>query len=569
MKKVLLIGNPNTGKSVLFNRLTGADVIISNYPGTTIDFAEGTMRINKEEMMVIDVPGTYSLDAGDKAEEVAVKMLEEGDIVISVLDSTNLEKNLNLTLQLIKRRNKPLIVALNFWDETKHKGISIDVKKLEDILQVPCVPVCAVSGEGIKELTERIKEAKFSDLDYEEKEKWNVIGDIINKVQVLTHHDHTFMEKLGDISVIPALGIPLALVILFLTFVVVRFIGESIITYIFQPIFENLWSPLILKFSALIGHGGIIHDILVGKLLNGQIDYNQSFGLLTTGIFIPIGVVLPYVFAFYIVLSILEDCGYLPRLAVLVDGLMHRMGIHGLAIVPMMLGFGCNVPGLLSTRILATRRERFISCTLLSIAVPCAAMQAVIVGLLGKHLVAGLSVVYATLFVVWVILGLLMARFIRGKSPEIFVEIPPYRRPYFKDLAKKIWLRLKWFLKEAVPFVLLGVFIVNILYTLGIIQFIGKFTAPVVSGVFGLPKEAIGAILVGFFRKDVAVGMLAPLHLNLKQLIIASVVLTMYFPCIASFVTLLKELGFRDMLKATAIMLISVLIVGWTLNFIL
>jgi len=192
-----------------------------------------------------------------------------------------------------------------------------------------------------------------------------------------------------------------------------------------------------------------------------------------------------------------------------------------------------------------------------------------IVGLLGKHLVVGLAVVYSALFIVWVILGLLLARFVRGKSPEIFVEIPPYRRPYIRDLLKKIWIRMKWFLKEAIPFVLLGVFIVNVLYTLGIIQFIGKFTAPVISGVFGLPQEAVGALLVGFLRKDVAVGMLAPLSLTLKQLIIASVVLTMYFPCVASFTTLLRELGFWDMLKATAIMLTSVLIVGKILNLLL
>ncbi len=569
MKKVLLIGNPNTGKSVMFNRLTGANVIISNYPGTTVDFTQGIMRIGKEEMTVIDVPGIYSLEAGDKAEGVALNMLEEGDIVINILDATNLEKTLNLTLQLIKKKKKPLIVALNFWDETKHKGISIDVKKLENILQVPCVPTCAVTGEGIKELTERIKEAKFSTFDYEEKEKWHVIADIVNKVQVLSHHDHTFMEKLGDISVIPALGIPLAIVVLFLAFIIVRFIGENLITYIFEPAFQKLWTPLVMKLSLLLHSGGFVHDILIGKLIEGKINYGQSFGLLTTGLFIPVGVVLPYVFAFYIILSILEDCGYLPRLAVLVDGLMHRMGIHGLAVIPMMLGFGCNVPGILSTRILATRRERFISSTLLSIAVPCASMQAMIVGLLGKHLVVGLAVVYSALFIVWVILGLLLARFVRGKSPEIFVEIPPYRRPYIRDLTKKIWIRMKWFLKEAIPFVLLGVFIVNVLYTLGIIQFIGKFTAPVISGVFGLPQEAVGALLVGFLRKDVAVGMLAPLSLTLKQLIIASVVLTMYFPCVASFTTLLRELGFWDMLKATAIMLTSVLIVGKILNLLL
>jgi len=568
MKKILLIGNPNNGKSVVFNRLTGANVIISNYPGTTVDFTQGKMRIDEEEMMVIDVPGTYSLNAGDKAEEVAVKMLNSGDIVVNVVDATNLEKSLNLTVQLIKNK-KPMIVALNFWDETKHKGIAIDFQKLEEILGVPCVPICAVTGEGIKKLTERLKEAKTSKFSYEDKEKWHVIGDIIGQVQKLTHHHHTFMERLGDISTVPVFGIPLALVILFFTFKIIRFIGEGLIGYVFEPVFEKLWSPLLLKLSVILGSNGLIHDVLIGKLIKGEIDYGQSFGLLTTGLFVPIGAVLPYVFAFYLILSILEDCGYLPRLAVLVDGLMHRLGIHGLAIIPMMLGLGCNVPGILATRILATRRERFIAVTLLSIAVPCAAMQAMVVGLMGKHLVFGLSIVYGTLFVVWIVLGVLMAHLVKGTSPEIFMEIPPYRRPHLRALLKKTWIRTKWFIKEAIPFVLLGVFIVNILYTLGIIQFVGKYTAPVISGVFGLPKEAIGALLVGFLRKDVAVGMLAPLGLSLKQLIIASVVLTMYFPCIATFSTLLKELGFRDMLKSSAIMIVSVLIVGGLLNIIL
>ena len=568
MKKILLMGNPNNGKSVVFNRLTGANVIISNYPGTTVDFMQGKIWIDKKEMRVIDVPGTYSLDAGDKAEEVAVKMLKRGDIVVNVVDATNLEKSLNLTVQLIKNK-KPMIVALNFWDETKHKGIAIDFKKLEEILGVPCVPICAVTGEGIKKLTERLKEAKISNFSYEGKEKWNVIGDIIDQVQELSHHHHTFMERLGDISTTPVFGIPLALVILFFTFKIIRFIGEGLIGYVFEPVFEKLWSPLLMKLSAILGSDGLIHDVLIGKLIEGEIDYSQSFGLLTTGLFVPIGAVLPYVFAFYIMLAVLEDCGYLPRLAVLVDGLMHRLGIHGLAIIPMMLGLGCNVPGILSTRILATRKERFIAATLLSIAVPCAALQAMIVGLMGGHIVYGLSIVYGTLFVVWLILGILMAHMVKGTSPEIFMEIPPYRRPHLTDLLKKTWIRLKWFIKEAIPFVLLGVFIVNILYTLGIIQFIGKYTAPVISGIFGLPKEAIGALLVGFLRKDVAVGMLAPLALNLKQLIIASVVLTMYFPCIATFSILIKELGFADMLKALAIMIVSVLIVGGVLNLIL
>jgi len=235
----------------------------------------------------------------------------------------------------------------------------------------------------------------------------------------------------------------------------------------------------------------------------------------------------------------------------------------------MLLGLGCNVPGVLSTRILETRRERFISATILAIGVPCAALQAMIVGILGKHGMASLGIVYGTLFIVWLILGVLLNHIVKGRSPEIFVEIPPYRIPYFRGLSKKIWIRMKWFIKEAVPFVLLGVLIVNILYTLGIIQFLGKFAAPVVTRFLGLPSEAVGALIIGFLRKDVAVGMLIPLGLTAKQLIIASVVLAMYFPCVATFATLVKELGVVDMLKSAGIMLISSLVVGGLLNLVL
>ncbi len=566
--KVLLMGNPNVGKSVVFNRLTGADVIASNYPGTTVEFTQGSMKIEGEKAEVIDVPGTYTLEPTCKAEEIAVDMLKEGDVVINILDSTNLERSLNLTLQLVKKR-VPLIIALNLWDETKHTGISIDVKKLEEILGIPCIPTCAITGVGIKQLVEKIKDAKITELEYDDEEKWHEIGNIIDKVQTVTHRHHTFLERLGDASVKPLTGIPIALAVMFLTFKIIRFIGEGLIGYVFEPLFEKLWTPLMLKLSGLMGSTGFFHNLIIGKLIDGEIDYGQSFGLLTTGIFVPIGAVLPYVFAFYVVLSFLEDSGYLPRLAVMVDTVMHKLGIHGLAIIPMLLGFGCNVPGALSTRILETRRERFIAATLLAIAVPCMALQAMVIGLVGEHGAKGLGAVFGTLFVVWIILGIILNRILKGKSLEIFVEIPPYRIPYIRGLVKKIWIRIKWFIKEAVPFVLLGVFIANLLYTLGIIQFIGKFTAPVVTGVFGLPKEAVGALVIGFLRKDVAIGMLVPLGLTLKQLVIASVVLSMYFPCIATFTTLVKELGFTDMLKSAGIMVVSSLIVGGLLNLVL
>ena len=569
--KILLMGNPNVGKSAVFNRLTGANVIISNYAGTTIEFTKGIMRLAGQQVELVDVPSTYTLDPTNKAEQIAVEMLNEhtdDDVVVNVVESTNLERSLNLTLQLLKHKI-PTVVALNFWDETKHKGISIDIEKLENILKVPCVPICAVTGEGINQLVERIKEAKPSSLEYDEQEKWHEIGNIVENVQTITHRHHTLLEKLSDASVKPITGIPIAVIMLFLAFKLIRFIGEGLIGYVCEPAFEKLWSPMMLKLSNLLGSEGFVHDLVIGHLVDGQVDYGQSFGLLTTGLFVPLGAVLPYVFAFYMVLSFLEDFGYLPRLAIMVDTLMHRLGLHGLAIVPMLLGLGCNVPGVLSTRILETRRERFISATILAIGVPCAALQAMVVGILGKHGMASLGIVYGTLFIVWLILGVLLNHIVKGRSPEIFVEIPPYRIPYFRGLSKKIWIRMKWFVKEAVPFVLLGVLIVNLLYTFGIIQFVGEITAPVVTRVLGLPQEAVGALIVGFLRKDVAVGMLIPLGLTAKQLIIASVVLAMYFPCVATFTTLVKELGVVDTLKSAGIMLISSLVVGGLLNLVL
>ncbi|MBN2037619.1 MAG: ferrous iron transporter B [Chitinispirillaceae bacterium] len=564
----LLMGNPNVGKSVVFSRLTGADVISSNYPGTTVEFTQGTMKIDGGRTEIIDVPGTYTLEPTCKAEEIAVEMLKQGDIVVNIVDATNLERSLNLTLQLCKRKI-PMVVACNLWDETKHTGISIDIEKLEKILGVPCIPTCAVTGEGIKHLVERMKEAAISSFDYEEEERWHEIGNIVAEVQTITHRHHTVLDTFADVSVKPHFGIPLALLVLFLTFAAIRFVGEGLIGYVLEPLFDNFWTPLMLKLSGVIEGQTFIHDLLIGKRIDGTIDYGQSFGLLTTGLFVPLGAVLPYVFAFYAVLSFLEDSGYLPRLAVMVDTLMHRLGIHGLAIIPMLLGLGCNVPGVLSTRILETRRERFIAATLLVIAVPCMALQAMVIGLVGKHGVKGIGAVFGTLFIVWIVLGLLLNRVMKGTSLEIFVEIPPYRIPYLGGLVKKVWIRTKWFIKEAVPFVLLGVLIANVLYTLGIVQLIGGITAPVVTGVLGLPREAVGALVIGFLRKDVAVGMLVPLGLTLKQLVIASVVLAMYFPCIATFTTLVKELGFVDMLKSTTIMMAASLIVGGLLNVVL
>jgi len=324
-----------------------------------------------------------------------------------------------------------------------------------------------------------------------------------------------------------------------------------------------------MKVSLALGSGGFWHSVLIGNLIAGEIDYFQSFGLLSTGFYIPFGAVLPYIVSFYLALGILEDVGYLPRLAVLMDTLMHRLGLHGYAIIPTILGFGCNVPAVMATRILESRRQRFIAATLISIGVPCAALQAMIIGLVGQQGGQYVAMVYGSLFASWVIIGLILNRTVKGFSPELLVEIPPYRLPPWRVIAEELWLRVSGFIKEALPIVLSTVLVVNILYTLGVFDVIANIAAPIVTGLLGLPKETVVALVIGFLRKDVAMGMLAPLALTAKQLVISSTVLAMFFPCVATFVVLARELQTKDTLKATAIMVAAALIVGSLQNLIL
>jgi ferrous iron transport protein B len=569
MRTILLVGNPNVGKSVLFSRLTGVRTTVSNYPGTTISYTRGFTKLGEEKLEVIDVPGTYTLEPTSEAEEIALKMLKNGNVIINVVNATNLERSLYLTLQLLEM-DIPVVVALNMWDDTKHRGIDIDLAKLRMMLGVPAVPTVAVTGEGIKELMESIPRATSPDGPFRSRdERWIAIGEIVDQVQHIRHRHHTWLERVQDASVKPLTGGLIAIAILVLSFLVVRFIGESLIGYLLEPLFNGLWAPVVMRVSELMGGSGFLHDIVVGKLVGGEVNFVESFGLITSGLYVPFAMVLPYIFSFYLVLGLLEDVGYLPRLAVLMDTIMHWLGLHGYAIIPTLLGLGCNVPAVLSTRILESKRERFIASTLVSIAVPCAALQAMIFGLVGQRGGQYVLIVYGTLFAVWVILGIILNHSIKGFSPELLIEIPPYRIPPWRIVIQKMWMRIYGFLAEAIPIILGAIVIINILYVFGVFNAIANITAPVVSGLLGLPKEAITSLVVGFLRKDVALGMLAPLSLTAKQLVVASVVLAMFFPCIATFVVLLRELGVVDMCKAAGIMIAAALITGGLLNLML
>ena len=238
IKKIVLVGNPNVGKSVVFSRLTGANVISSNYPGTTVDYSKGKMRLDGKNIDLIDAPGTYSLEPSNKAEKVASNLINDAEVIINVIDSTNLERNLYLTLELLEK-DIPVIIVLNLWDEANHLGIKIDNKKLEKILGVPVIPTVALTGEGIKELVLRIKDAKSPEKikPTAEEARWIEIGQIIKKVEKIEHKHHSIKDKIEDFTIRPITGLPTAILIILGSFWLVRLIGENIIHYIFDLIF--------------------------------------------------------------------------------------------------------------------------------------------------------------------------------------------------------------------------------------------------------------------------------------------------------------------------------------------
>jgi len=606
---LLLVGQPNVGKSVLFSRLTGVRTIASNYPGTTVGYASGSMRFGAESYTVVDAPGTYSLEPLDEAARVAIDLIDGATRIVNVVDATHLERHLPLTLELIAQ-GKPMVVALNMSDEARHLGIEIRVDALEERLGVPVVATVARTGEGVVRLIgtalsleipepsardERDHPVHHPHVPHHhageqakghehiaEDRVWSRVGEIVDEVQVLHHHHHTFAQRLEDASVHPVIGGLFAILVLAAAFSVVRLIGEFLVSggvgiagepwfhlpFGMEPLFDAAWRPVVSRISEALGGGGFLHHVLIGNLIDGRIDFTQSFGILTTGLFIPLGVVLPYIFSFYLVLSLLEDTGYLPRLAVFLDNGMHRLGLHGYAIVPTLLGLGCNVPGIMATRILENRRQRFITATLISIAVPCAALQAMIVGLVGARGLWAVALVYGILFAAWIVIGVILRIATRGFLPELLIEIPPYRVPSFSALASKMWMRVGGFLREALPIVLGAILVVNVLYQANIFHYIADAAAGFVNALWGLPKEAIVPLLMGILRKEMGAGMFAPLALTTKQLVSGCVILSMFFPCVATFVVLLRELGWRDTFKATLIMLAAVVAVGGAVNLI-
>jgi ferrous iron transport protein B len=391
-----------------------------------------------------------------------------------------------------------------------------------------------------------------------------VIGKIVSEVQRITHRHHTFLERIEDFTIKPFSGFISAVIILFLFFLSVRFIGESLINYLFDPLFNNLYLkniiPLIEKLKS-----PLIFQILIGK----ELEPLKSFGILNTGLYVPFVIVLPYLFAFYLFLSLLEDIGYLARLATVFDGILHRLGIHGYSMVPIILGFGCKVPAILATRILERRRERIFTALLILLSSPCLPQSTTVIALLARYDVKYLFLLFLLLFFIAIISVFLLNKIFKGETQELFLEIPPYRLPYLTMVFKKLFYRLRLFLKEAVPLIIGGIFFFGILDILQLTKNLEKTFLPIFTRLLGLPKEIVPIMITGFLRKDVAIALLFPFNLSAKQAIIASLFLILYLPCLSTTLILLREFKIKDTLKIIIFQFLLGFLTAFILNFLL
>jgi ferrous iron transport protein B len=563
MKKIILAGNPNVGKSLLFSRITRIGIVTANYAGTTVETKVGKFNFQGIEYEIVDGPGIYSFDEYSETDQIAVKLINEGDIILNVIDATNLERSLNLTLQLLKMK-KPMVVCLNFWDDTVHKGITINTQTLGMLLDIPVITVSALYDEGIPKLLASIENAKVSSLAVEPGEQWNIIGSILCQVQTLKHRHHTLLERISDFMLHPVGGIVTAVFVLLSTLLIVRYMGEGLIKFVFEPFYSQLYNPFI---QGIISH--IPSDLIQGLLLGHSSDPLESFGMLTSGVYIALVQVFPYFFTFYFVFGFLEDFGYLPRLAVVLDRLFHKLGLHGYSSIPVMLGLGCKVPAFMSTRSLTNKREKVLTAALIFMSVPCLSQSAMIVSLGMRYGVLTVLSIYGILAATAIGTNFLMNKlYKKGETSEFFTEFPSCRLPTFRILTDKLRIRIVEYFAEVLPMIAVGVLLMNILNAIHVLSFITDLIRKPVGWLLGLPPDIAPIMLLNFLRKDASVALLVSLNLDAYQFIIACVFLVLSTPCIASLFTLIKELGARTSLKIFCVIFSATIVITTLLHLV-
>jgi ferrous iron transport protein B len=561
--KIALVGNPNVGKSVIFGRLTGRYVTVSNYPGTTVAVTRGRASVGAEVCDIVDTPGVNALEGPlSEDEKVTRDLLERGgaELIVQVADARNLRRALLLTSQ-IADFDLPTVLVLNMVDEARARGIDVDVDGLAAELGVPVIEAVAPEGRGIAELRDQLPLAGrprggrtrgLSHLQWadETARRFRTIGHVtLGRVQ----------EWLGQAVREPLTGIPILLAVLYLTYLVVGVFGAQVLVNLLERgLFGTYLNPWATAAAAYIP-SDVAREFLVGH-----------YGVITMGMTYAIAIVLPVVTTFFLVFGFLEDSGYIPRLAIFSDRLFRAMGLNGKAVLPMVLGLGCDTMATMTTRILATPKERLIAILLLALGVPCSAQLATIMGILGGISFAALVTLVGVVLTQMMLVGFLAARVLPGERSDFVMELPPLRLPRLGNLATKTVLRVKWYLGEAVPLFLVGTALLFALDRVGGLSALASAARPLVTGLLGLPPKAAEVFVMGFLRRDYgAAGLFLMARdgsLTHVQAVVALTVMTLFVPCVANFLMIVKERGLKTGLAILAFVTVIAVGTGAVLN---
>ena len=537
--KVLLMGNPNVGKSVLFSELTGITAMSANYPGTTVSYSQGLFEIDGLKISLVDVPGTYALDMGTEAEVIANEFLDKGaDAIVIVLDATNLERNLYLALQVLDR-GFPTVVALNLMDVARNRGIKIDIKTLGEKLGVPVVATTAVKGQGIEDLKKTLltvlEQKRVPGIRWGKQDYWKAAERIARKTQSFEQGKRTLGDRLDEKILQPLSGSLIAIAVTLLSFAGIVGVGMGVRNFILRPIFDNFIEPVIRTIVISIVPAGVFQNILIG-----------DYGFLIKTIEWPLTLMFPYVVSFYIVLAFLEDSGYMPRLAALLDSVFKKIGLQGTAMIPFILGYGCAIPAILATRSLNDRRERKMVSPLIALGVPCISQTGAFISLLGARSFLLVIALYLISLTAVFITGRILLR-LNPEPPEpLAMELPPLLWPEMRTVSRRTWHRLKGTITDAFIPLTIVVAVTSILYETGGLHYIGNLLSPLVVKWLGLPAEASVGLIAGIVRRELAVLPLLEMNLTTAQLFVGAVVALFYLPCAAVFGVLATEFSVKE-----------------------
>jgi len=634
---ILLVGHPNVGKSVLFHRLTGAYVNVSNYPGTTVEVTRASARFDREAML-LDTPGVLSLPARSDDERATMRALleERTRCLVQVGDAKNLRRTLTLTA-LLAELGVPMVLALNMHDEAAARGVTVDLPALAKDLGIPVLATVATGGEGVAELIGSLPEAsppqallrydreieadiaraaeiitrlaphpylaarglailylggdpevstwlsEHVGADYillealREQAGWRAEGklpallarertqaaDVLTTavIQRALRSSPLLTQRIGQYVVDPLWGVPILLAMLYLVYQFVGVFGATTLVGLMEKdFFEGILNPAVSDFV-----NNSITTPWIAELLVGQ------YGLWTMGMTYALALILPIVSTFFFAFGVLEDSGYLPRLTVIANRLFAMIGLNGRAVLPMVLGLGCVTMATLTTRILHSPRERLITIFLLALAIPCSAQLGVVLGMLGGVSFSAVLIWVLAMIGVLLLSGFLAAKLIPGRRIPLVTELPPMRLPILGNVLKKTGGRLKWYLIEVIPLFLLGTLIMFILDKTGALPGIIRIGEPLVSGWLGLPPEASAAFVMGFLRRDFgATGLFAMAHtLSPIQAVVGMITITLFIPCFASLMMMVKEQGLKVAVAMVAVIVPFAFLVGGLFNIAL